>query len=142
MMPGMNGIDVCKRIKSDSKCQGIPIVAVTALDTKSDLASCLHAGADDFISKPINAIELDARVSSMLRIREQYEDIQMLSQAQGNTIDFLTNTLNRLRDNLAANFDHYKPLAGILMTIYLLFKKLFSTTSIFYMYVYAGVSQF
>ena len=44
----------------------------------------------------------------------------MLSQAQGNTIDFLTNTLNRLRDNLAANFDHYKPLAGILMTIYLL----------------------
>ncbi|NRB09749.1 MAG: response regulator [Richelia sp.] len=52
-------MDFCKKIKSDSICHGIPIVAVTALDTKSDLASCLHAGVDDFISKPINAIELD-----------------------------------------------------------------------------------
>ena len=120
MMPVMDGIEVCRRIKAEPKWKGIPIVAVTALNTKSDLASCLNAGADDFIGKPINAIELDARVRSMLRIKQQYDDIQMLSQAQGNTIDFLNGTLNELRGNLAANLAQNKPLTGILMTINLL----------------------
>ncbi|MDJ0798008.1 MAG: response regulator [Calothrix sp. MO_167.B12] len=122
MMPVMDGIEVCQRIKADAKWKGVPIVVVTALNTKSDLATCLHAGADDFISKPINAIELDARVRSMLRIKEQYDDIQTLSQAQGNTINFLNRTLNELRGNLASNLtiEQDKPLTGILMTIDLL----------------------
>ncbi|HEY9878199.1 MAG TPA: EAL domain-containing protein [Leptolyngbyaceae cyanobacterium] len=72
MMPGLDGIEVCRRIKALSEWQSVPIIIVTALTAKEDLANCLSTGADDFLSKPINGLELRARVRSMLRIREQY----------------------------------------------------------------------
>jgi len=59
MMPGMDGIEVCQRIKAMPQWQPVPIIMVTALTAKEDLARCLQSGADDFISKPINALELD-----------------------------------------------------------------------------------
>jgi len=70
MMPGMDGVLVCQQIKADPRWQTVPIVMVTALSSKIDMAQCLNAGADDFISKPLNRLELSARVHSMLRIRE------------------------------------------------------------------------
>lgn len=70
MMPGLDGIEVCRQIKALPKWQAIPIVMVTALSSKTDLAHCLKSGADDFISKPVNGIELRARVHSMLRIKQ------------------------------------------------------------------------
>ena len=73
MMPGMDGIEVCQRIKAMPRWEAVPIIVVTALTTKGDLAQCLAAGADDFISKPVNRLELMARVRSMLRIRQQYQ---------------------------------------------------------------------
>ena len=76
MMPGMDGIEVCHRLKALPKWAAIPIIMVTSLTTKKDLARCLEAGADDFISKPVNSLELTARVRSMLRIREQYKQLQ------------------------------------------------------------------
>ena len=76
MMPDMDGIEVCQQLKHDHQWQHIPIIFVTALSDKEDLASCLNAGADDFISKPINSTELRARVRSMLRIKSQYDRIQ------------------------------------------------------------------
>ena len=75
MMAGMDGIQVCQRIKSIPKCEGIPIIVITALTGKKDLAKCLSAGADDFISKPVNRLELNSRIRSMLRIREQYKQL-------------------------------------------------------------------
>ena len=71
MMPGLDGIEVCRRIKSNPHVRHIPIVMATALDSKEDMASCLEAGADDFISKPISGLELRARVKSMLRISKK-----------------------------------------------------------------------
>ena len=80
MMPEMNGMEVCKIVKENKKWQCIPIIMVTALNDKSDLAQCLEMGADDFISKPVNGVELCARVNSMLRIKSQYDSLQeMLS---------------------------------------------------------------
>jgi two-component system sensor histidine kinase/response regulator len=76
MMPDMDGIEVCQQIKNNRQWQHIPIIIVTALSDKEDLARCLDAGADDFISKPINSNELRARVRSMLRIKSQYDHIQ------------------------------------------------------------------
>ncbi len=73
MMPELDGIETCQRIKANSSWQPIPIIMVTALDSKEDLARCLDAGADDFLSKPINRLELRARVRSMLRIKLQYD---------------------------------------------------------------------
>lgn len=75
MMPGMDGIEVCRRIKAMPRWESIPIIMVTALTTKTDLARCLLAGADDFISKPVNRLELTARVRSMLRIHQQYQQL-------------------------------------------------------------------
>lgn len=76
MMPDMDGFEVCRLIKSLPQWKTVPIIIVTALSSKADLAQCLAAGANDFISKPINRLELTARVQSMLRIREQYLQLE------------------------------------------------------------------
>jgi class 3 adenylate cyclase/DNA-binding NarL/FixJ family response regulator len=73
MMPQMTGFEVCRRLKADEKWQHMPIILVTALDSKEDLAHGLDAGADDFLPKPFDNIELVARVRSMLRIKKQYD---------------------------------------------------------------------
>ena len=76
MMPDVDGIEICQLIKKIPQWHHIPIIIVTALSDKEDLARCLNAGADDFVSKPINSVELRARVRSMLRIKTQYDQIQ------------------------------------------------------------------
>jgi signal transduction histidine kinase/HPt (histidine-containing phosphotransfer) domain-containing protein len=76
MMPVMDGIEVCERIKALPEWQAVPIIMVTALNSKEDLARCMNAGADDFISKPLNSLEFRARVSSMLRIKEQHDRLE------------------------------------------------------------------
>ncbi len=126
MMPEIDGIEVCKRIKASPKWHTVPIIMVTALNAKSDLANCLNAGADDFLSKPINSVELRARVNSMLRIKQQYDNIQTLSNIQSNTINILESTLNELRGTLAAKMSHElnTPLNGIIGTIDLLMADL------------------
>mgnify|MGYP002777759915 CR=1 FL=1 len=75
MMPEMTGIEVCQWIKAMPEWQAVPIIMVTALATKKNLAECFAAGADDFICKPLDRLELIARVRSMLRIHRQYEQI-------------------------------------------------------------------
>jgi two-component system, sensor histidine kinase and response regulator len=115
MMPGLNGFEVCKRIKLMSQWQGVPIIMVTALSGKEDLARCLAAGADDFIPKPVNGLELSARVNSMLRIKKQYDRIQAFSKLQRNNIHSLANDLNEIRLDLAVGFpnEFNSPLNGI-----------------------------
>lgn len=76
MMPEMNGIEFCQKFKSNSHWKHIPIIMVTALANKEDLSRCLLAGADDFITKPINGLELRSRTRSMLRIKQQYDALQ------------------------------------------------------------------
>lgn len=80
MMPGLDGIEACRQIKANPNWRHIPVIMVTGLNTKEDLAECLAAGADDYISKPVNGIELRSRLSSMLRLGKQYKDIQSLYQ--------------------------------------------------------------
>jgi len=76
MMPGMDGFQVCQRLKTDQRWRHIPIILVTVLDSKEDLARGLDAGADDFLSKPVNGLELRARVRSMLRIKKQHDELE------------------------------------------------------------------
>ncbi len=77
MMPEIDGIEVCRQIKSHPVWKFTPIVVVTALNSKEDLARCIEAGADDFLSKPVNRLELRARVHSMLRIKQQHDRLQL-----------------------------------------------------------------
>ena len=76
MMPGMDGFEVCRRLKQHQTWQHIPIILVTALDTKQDLATGLDSGADDFLHKPFNGLELRARVRSMLRIKQRHDELE------------------------------------------------------------------
>ena len=62
MMPGMDGFEACRRIKSDAKTQDLPVIMVTALDQTSDKLEGLEAGADDFLTKPVDDIALITRV--------------------------------------------------------------------------------
>jgi two-component system, sensor histidine kinase and response regulator len=104
MMPGIDGFEVCRRIKLMSQWQAVPIIMVTALASKEDLARCLAAGADDFVNKPVNGLELRARVNSMLRIKKQHDRIQSFSKLQRNNIHSLANNLNEIRLDLAVGF--------------------------------------
>ncbi|MUG99887.1 response regulator [Scytonema sp. UIC 10036] len=76
MMPQMNGIEFCQKFKSHSQWKHIPVIMVTSLTDKEDLSKCLAMGADDFLSKPVNGLELRARVKSMLRIKQQHDALQ------------------------------------------------------------------
>jgi len=70
MMPGMNGLEVLRRLKSDAATAKIPVIMVTALDDRETMIQALESGADEVVSKPVNAAELVLRVSNMLRLHE------------------------------------------------------------------------
>lgn len=93
MMPDMDGIEVCRRIRKNVDWRHIPIIVVTALNSKEDLAQCLAAGADDFISKPVSGVEIRARVRSMLRIRQQYTDLQESLQLREDLANMIVHDL-------------------------------------------------
>ena len=76
MMPDLNGYDVCRAIRADPATEMLPVVMVTALDPLQERVKGIEAGADDFLSKPINQPELLARVRSLLRIKEFYDTVQ------------------------------------------------------------------
>ncbi len=76
MMPKINGFEVCKKIKSNPSTQFIPVVMVTALQEVEDKIRGIEAGADDFISKPFNKMELMARVKSLLRIKFLHDELE------------------------------------------------------------------
>ena len=76
MMPGMNGYEVCRAIREDARTALLPVVMVTALDAKEERVKGLEAGADDFLSKPVNQPELLARVQSLLRIKSLYDQVE------------------------------------------------------------------
>jgi class 3 adenylate cyclase len=80
MMPGLNGYEVCKRLKGDDKINFIPIVMVTALKEQDEKIKGLEAGADDFLTKPVDSSELLARVKSLLRIKYLHDELTQLNR--------------------------------------------------------------
>ncbi len=73
VMPGINGIEGCRRIKEDARYQDVPIIMVTALGDKGTLQAAFDAGAVDYITKPVDRLELIARVRSSLRLRDEMQ---------------------------------------------------------------------
>ncbi|MDZ8136155.1 MAG: hybrid sensor histidine kinase/response regulator [Nostoc sp. DedQUE04] len=100
MMPGLNGIELCRRIKTNPNWKHIPIVIVTALNGKEDLARCLEAGADDFLSKPVSALELRARIRSMLRIKQQYDALKASLQMRSDMANMIVHDLRNPLTNI------------------------------------------
>jgi len=77
MMPGMDGFEVCRRVKNNPRTAHIPIVMVTALDQTSDRVAGLDAGADDFLTKPVDDAALFARVRSLVRLKMMTDELRM-----------------------------------------------------------------
>jgi len=69
MMPRMSGFEVCRKLKSAPETRDVPIIMVTALNELGDIERGVECGTDDFISKPVNRLELTTRVRSLLRVR-------------------------------------------------------------------------
>jgi adenylate cyclase len=76
VMPGLNGYEVCRQLRAEAATSVLPIVMVTALDPAEERIKGLQAGADDFLTKPINTPELLARVRSLLRIKSFHDTVQ------------------------------------------------------------------
>ena len=79
-MPGMDGYEVCRRIKAGPRGRLLPVVMLTALDNSNDRVLALEAGADDFMSKPVDRVELVARVRSALRLKAVYDTLDSAEQ--------------------------------------------------------------
>jgi two-component system, cell cycle response regulator len=84
MMPGIDGIEVCRRIKADAATQHIPVVMVTALDQPEDRVRGLEAGADDFLTKPVNDIALFCRIKSLVRLKMLTDELRVRSNTGPN----------------------------------------------------------
>jgi two-component system alkaline phosphatase synthesis response regulator PhoP len=76
MMPKMSGFEVCKRIKNDPKTSDIPVIMVTALNEFGDIERGIDSGTDDFISKPVNKLELVTRVKTMLKLKHLSDKLE------------------------------------------------------------------
>jgi two-component system sensor histidine kinase/response regulator len=110
MMPQMTGFELCQYLKNSSEFRHIPIILLTVLDGSEALVRGLNAGADEFVSKPVNSHELGARIRSMLRIKAQYDELERTLQLR----ELLSNTIVH---------DMRNPLAAILLYIQLLKRK-------------------
>jgi two-component system cell cycle response regulator len=83
MMPRMDGFEVCRRLKANQRTTDIPVVMVTALSDVSDRLRGLEAGADDFLTKPVNDIALFARVRSLVRLKRMMEELRLREEVCG-----------------------------------------------------------
>jgi CheY-like chemotaxis protein len=76
MMPKMSGFEVCRKLKNDPKTSDIPVIMVTALNEFGDIERGIDSGTDDFISKPVNKLELLTRVKTMLKLKHLTDKLE------------------------------------------------------------------
>ncbi len=95
MMPGLDGFEVCRRLKADPATRHIPVVLVTALDGRQDRLTGLKAGADDFLTKPIDDVALFARVRSLTRLKLVIDELRQ-REASGRRIGVIEGVAGRL----------------------------------------------
>ncbi len=109
MMPGMDGFELCQRLKQNPNYQHIPIILVTALDSKQDLARGLEAGADDFLHKPYHGLELRARVRSMLRIKKRHDALQVALQLRQDLANMIVHDIRSPLSSILIACDLLEP---------------------------------
>ena len=81
MMPRMSGFEVCRRIKNDPKTSDIPVIMVTALNEFGDIERAIDSGTDDFLSKPVNKLELLTRIKTMLKLKHLSDKLEQIGRA-------------------------------------------------------------
>jgi two-component system cell cycle response regulator len=102
MMPGIDGIEVCRRIKANPATHHIPVIMVTALDQPEDRVRGLEAGADDFLTKPVNDVALFCRVKSLARLKMLTDELSARLESAGD-IGMMNNPLNQVDGEAPGN---------------------------------------
>jgi adenylate cyclase len=110
MMPEMNGYEVCKRVKRDLRNTFLPIVMLTALDNLEAKIKGLEAGADDFLNKPFQKIELVARVKNLLKIKFLHDEVELKNTLISSMLHRYVNRL--VIEQILSNPDKYSELGG------------------------------
>jgi two-component system, sensor histidine kinase and response regulator len=121
MMPKMSGFEVCQRIRKDYETRLLPVIMVTALNALEEKVQALELGADDFLSKPINKVELLAKLRSMLRVKTLHDEVERTRrELESRNRDLLR--VEELKDKLIQMVVHdlKNPLAGIMGNLQLL----------------------
>jgi len=96
MMPRLNGLEVVKRLREDHDHKGIPIILLTAKATQDDKVAGLDAGADDYVTKPFDAVELLARVRAMMRLKEMHDRLEEWNRTLADTVQKQVADLERM----------------------------------------------
>jgi len=102
MMPDMDGYEVAQRIRSNKKTANIPIIMVTALNSREDRLRAVEAGANDFIAKPVDITELRVRSESLLRMKDAQDAIQHYQEHLEETVRKRTLALHRTLEEITA----------------------------------------
>ena len=97
MMPAMNGMEVCRRLKQQPETRGIPVIFLTALNEVEDETACFEAGGVDFITKPMNPATLLARVSTHLALHAQERHLAQLVQQRTQALEARTHEVEQTR---------------------------------------------
>jgi len=112
MMPGMDGIEVCRRLKADEELRKTPVILVTAKDLDEDVVRGLDAGADDYVTKPFNREVLAARLRSAIRLKQSYDAVMRTNEELQREVKRRIQTESDLR----ASEQRYRQLLGAVTT--------------------------
>ena len=104
MMPGMDGLEVCRQIKQQRKFRSIPVILVTALRETVDKVTSLENGADDFLTKPVEGAELNARVRAHLRIKSLMDEIEAWNRTLEEKVEERTRLIEEKTTQLAESY--------------------------------------
>jgi adenylate cyclase len=96
MMPRMNGLEVVKRLRQDQEHRSIPVILLTAKASQEDKVAGLDAGADDYVTKPFDAVELLARVRAMMRLKEMHDRLEDWNRTLADTVKRQVADLERM----------------------------------------------
>ena len=112
MLPGKSGFEVCREIKSNGRTKFLPVVMVTALKEKEDRIKGIEAGADDFLTKPVDKHEMSARVKSLLRIKmlhdklqKSYEDLGRLERIKEDLSRLVVHDMNNILTSISMSLE-------------------------------------
>src|SRR5262249_38805146 len=110
VMPGMSGLEVCRRLRADARHSSLPIVLVTSQDPDQERIRGLEAGADDFLARPVSGAELLARVRSLVRVKRLFDR----TEAQAAELARLNDDLQALVDRKVAEVERLSKLKRFL----------------------------
>ncbi|MCI0407480.1 MAG: response regulator [Acidobacteria bacterium] len=121
MMPGVSGFDVCKKLRSQYETRLLPIIMVTALNALEEKVQALEMGADDFLSKPVNRMEMLAKLRSILRVKSLHDEVEQTRlQLEAKNRELVR--VEQLKEKLTQMVVHdlKNPLSGIVGNLQLL----------------------